>query len=72
MAFVFRILLATGKFVIAVIVILVVLFILAWVINRGVQMFAEYFGYEVGDFFAWLRSKLPKRNRKRGKIKSTE
>lgn len=65
MAFVFRLLLATGKFVIALVVILVVLFVLAWVINRGVQLFAQHFGYEVTDFFVWLRSKLPKRKRKR-------
>lgn len=65
MAFVFRILIATGKFLIALIVILVVLYVLAWVINRGVQIFAQHFGYEVTDFFVWLRSKLPKKNRRR-------
>lgn len=70
MSFIFRILLGTGKFLIALIVILVVLFVVAWVINRGVQAFAQHFGYEVTDFFTWLRSKLPKRKRKRGKIKS--
>jgi len=40
-----------------VVVSFVVLFTI-WFFNRGVQIFANLLGYEVGDFFGWLISKL--------------
>lgn len=30
-----------------------------WVVNKGVQLVANQLGYEVGDFWQWIKSKLP-------------
>ncbi len=37
-------------------------------INRGLQFLGNLVGYEVGDFFSWLRSKLPRKKRKKNNV----
>lgn len=65
MTFVLKLIIAFFKFAIVVIVIALILLATIWLINRLVQAFAYHFEYEVTDFFAWARSKLPKRKKKR-------
>lgn len=44
----------------------------AKLLNQGIQWTARQFGYEVGDFFGWIRSILPKKKKKRGKINTSK
>lgn len=60
-AFLFRLLQVAVSLVIAA----AILYGFVWLINRGIQLLARHLGYEVGDFFEWLRSMLPKRKRKK-------
>lgn len=36
----------------------------AWLLNRGIQFVADQLGYEVRDFFGYIRELLPKRKEK--------
>lgn len=50
---------------IALIVVGLLLVGFAWLLNRGIQWVANQFGYEVRDFFAYVKEILPKRKRRR-------
>lgn len=43
----------------------VLVYAVVWLLNRGVQLMAEKLGYEIKDFFVWIREALPKRKRKK-------
>ena len=58
MSFVFKLIIAFGKFAITVIVVALILYLSVLIINRVVQFVAEQMGYEVGDFFSWIGSKF--------------
>lgn len=59
MAFIARLLEALVLGSVTFIVLLMSLVIIAFLINRGLQLFFSMFGYEIGDFFEWFMSKLP-------------
>lgn len=70
MAFAFRILITFGKFAIILILSALILYATVWLINKLVQLVADGLGYEVTDFFQWLRSKLPEKKEKTNGKKS--
>ena len=37
---------------------LITVIVVVFVFNRGLQLFLEVFGYEVGDFFGWFMNKI--------------
>lgn len=61
MAFIIKLVLMFGKFVVTLIVLAAILYITVWLINKLVQIVADGLGVEVRDFFDWVRSKLPKK-----------
>ena len=60
MTFIFRLLAGGLLFVVTVVVILVFLYVIVFVINRGIQWGAENIGGEIGDGLKWLKDRMPK------------
>lgn len=58
MTTIFRFLLYSVEFIIALVVIGACLLALLYVINRGMQFFFGLAGYEIGDFFGYIMNKL--------------
>jgi len=56
-----RLIIVFGKFAITIIIVALIVYLTVWLINKVVQLSAEYLGYEIKDFFVWVREKLPKR-----------
>ena len=63
---VFRLLYNLGS----LIIVCLLAYMVVVVINRGIQWLSKSLGYEVKDFFAWLRELLPKRKAKKRKSKT--
>lgn len=65
MAFAFRLILVFGKFVVIAVVLCAVILGTIWLLNKLIQFTADQLGYEVKDFFVWVREKLPERKNKK-------
>lgn len=63
MGFVIRLVVTFGQVVIILTVTALLLLATVWLVNKLVQFTANQLGVEVTDFFAWLRTKLPKKNK---------
>lgn len=67
MQFIFRLIYSVLIGVAVIIVVAAILLLIVWLVNRGLQFFCGLMGVEIGDFFGWLRSKLPKKKRAKKK-----
>lgn len=63
LSFLFRL----AQFALALILAGLILYGFVWLINRGVQWLGAQLGYEVGDFFGWLKELLPRRKKRNTK-----
>ena len=59
-AFIVRIIGALALIVVVVVLFLLTAYVIAYLINRGIQWGAELIGGEIGDLFKYLNTVLPK------------
>jgi hypothetical protein len=58
MTFLIRLLEYTTLGIVTVVLVGAVILLVIFVLNRGLQIFFSALGYEMGDFFGWLLSKM--------------